>query len=240
MGIRRNGGHSVRTGEGGFTIIELMIATSVLSVMLVMVTVMMINIGNLYYKGISQSRIQDNVRNITDEVSKHLELGDHFFLRTSGSQAAYCIGSDRYTFVLYKQIGDNPASPDFHSRHVLWRDANPTPGSCPAALPNLAAATPSAGGTELITPHSRLLEFSITGTSPYNVRISEAYGDNDLLCDTGTANDCTTDATLSSVVEKLAAGTMPGPSGNVRCRGDRGDQFCATANLSTTVVKRLP
>lgn len=230
----------VKGAEKGFTIIELMIATSVLSVMLVMVTVMMINIGNLYYKGISQSRIQDNVRSITDEVSKHLELGDNFFMRTSGSQAAYCIGSTRYTFILYKQIGDNPGAPDYQSKHVLWRDTNPTPGSCPAALPNLAAATPSSGGTELMAPHSRLTEFTITGDSPYKVSISEAYGDNDLLCDNGVIGDCAKEPAPGSLVEKLAAGTIPAPAGDIRCRGDVGQEFCATANLSTTVVKRLP
>lgn len=230
----------VKGAEKGFTIIELMIATSVLSIMLVMATVLMINIGNLYYKGISQASIQDNVRSITDEISKHLELGDNFFLRTSGSEQSYCIGSTRYTFILYKQIGSNAASPDNQITHVLWRDNNPTPGSCPSSLPNLALNTPSSGGTELITPHSRLLYFNITGSSPYSISIGEAYGDSDLLCDNGTANDCTAQASPGSIVEKLAAGTFPAPAGNIRCRGSLGEQFCATASLDTTVVKRLP
>ena len=208
--------------------------------MLLMATVMMINIGKLYYKGISQARIQDNVRSITDEVSKHLELGDNFFLRTSGAEQSYCIGSTRYTFILYRQIGDNPLSPDYQSKHVLWRDANPTPGSCPAVLPNLAASTPSAGGTELITPHARLTAFTINGSSPYTISVSEAYGDNDLLCDNGTSADCSPPAGPSSVVTKLSNGSQSAPAGTIRCRGEIGDRFCATAILDTTVVRRLP
>ncbi|HVV66696.1 MAG TPA: prepilin-type N-terminal cleavage/methylation domain-containing protein [Candidatus Saccharimonadales bacterium] len=217
MSIRRrfpiNKRHHYLAGQDGFTIIELMIATSVLSLMLVMVTVMMINIGNLYYKGISQARIQDNVRSLTDEIASHLELGDNFFHVTSGSEQAYCIGSVRYTYILGAQIGTQAGQ----SPHVLWRDANPTPGSCPSAgLPNLGAATPSANGTELIAPHSRLTNFSITdtaGSSPYTIAVGEAYGDTDLL--TGT-------------------------TGSPHCKGSEGDQFCATANLTTTVVRRLP
>jgi prepilin-type N-terminal cleavage/methylation domain-containing protein len=230
----------VKGAEKGFTIIELMIATSVLSIMLLMVTVMMINIGNLYYKGISQARVQDNVRSITDEISKRLELGDHFFLvpdhPLAGAERAYCIGNTRYTFILYKQI-------DTDSRHVLWRDTNPSPGSCPsnpADLPNLNQAIPSAGGTELLAPHARLTAFTITGNSPYDVTISEAYGDSDLLCDNGTNHDCVVNDNPASVVRKLVSGTLAGPAGTIRCRGDIGEQFCATAILDTKVVKRLP
>src|SRR5665213_2550121 len=59
-----------------FTIIELMIATSVLSIILLLVTTMMISIGNLYYKGINQARVQDDVRTISDDLSSHLQLSD--------------------------------------------------------------------------------------------------------------------------------------------------------------------
>ena len=224
----------------GFTIIELLIATAVLSTILLMVTVVMINIGHLYYKGINQSRIQDNVRAITDDVSQHLKLGDNFFQVNNGSTYAYCIGDTRYTYLLYKQIGTNPGPPDYQSQHVLWRDTNPTPGSCPSVLLDLSTTLPSANGTELAAPNSRLTSFSIIGSSPYNIVVGEAYGDNDLLCDTGTLNDCTTSYNANSVIAKLITGLLSSPTGNIYCRGSIGDQFCATSNLNTTVVSRLP
>ncbi len=62
--------------QKGFTIIELMIATAVLSTILVMVTVVMVNIGSLYYKGINQARVQDDVRSIADEIIKNIQLND--------------------------------------------------------------------------------------------------------------------------------------------------------------------
>jgi prepilin-type N-terminal cleavage/methylation domain-containing protein len=196
--------------SAGFTIIELLIATAVLSTILLLVTSLMINIGKLYYKGINQARVQDNVRSITDEVAQHLQLGDSFIPVISGSEQAYCMGTTRYTYILNKQIGSDAST---QSLHVLWRDKNPTPGNCPAALPVLTTPMPSSGGSELIAPNARLTDFTITGSSPYSVSVSVAYGDDDLL-------------NLSGV--------------NTKCKGDIGDQFCATAKLQTIVVRRLP
>lgn len=224
--------------DKGFTIVELMIATSVLSLMLIMITVLMLSIGRLYYKGINQARVQDSVRSITDEISKHLELGDNFYHVTSGAEQAYCLGSTRYTYILYRQMGTDVSQ--MQSPHVLWRDNNPTPGSCPSILPNLSAATPTPGGTELMAPHARLINLSISGTSPYTVSVGEAYGDNDLLCDTGAPGDCNATgvgAYMSSIISGGAAPTSPLA---IHCKGKTGDQFCATAKLTTTVVRRLP
>src|SRR5689334_11132650 len=118
--------------QKGFTIIELMIATAILSTILLLVTVLMINIGNLYYKGINQARVQDNVRSISDEVAQHLQLGDSFS-QASGdnSEQAYCVGTVRYTYVIGVQIGKPaPGASAPAYQHVLWRDDNPSPGSC--------------------------------------------------------------------------------------------------------------
>lgn len=225
--------------ETGFTIIELMIATAVLSIILVMLTVIMISIGNLYYKGLNQSRIQDSTRTIADDIGQHLKLGDSLIPAPSvGSEGAYCVGSTRYTYVMYKQISDNPAPSQ--TRHVLWRDTNPTPGSCPTALLNMAANPPSSGGTELITPNSRLTDFSISSASPYTIVVGEAYGDDDLICDVGYPGDCT-NTLLTAHMAQIIAGTIaPSGTGAIHCKGNIGDQFCATSNLTTTVVQRLP
>ena len=56
--------------QAGFTIVELMIATAILSTILLLVTTMMINIGNLYYKGVNQARVQDGVRTLADDVGE--------------------------------------------------------------------------------------------------------------------------------------------------------------------------
>lgn len=215
----------LRRNQQGFTIIELMVATSVMSVMLVMVTFIMINIGNLYYKGINQSRIQTAARNLSDDLKQHLQLSDG--LRTGADPAqpgvqAICIGDTRYTYILNRQVDG--------SSHALWRDRNTTPGSCTfAALPNMGAATPSPGGVELIPARSRLVEFSVTGSSPYNISIGMAYGDDNVLCNSSVGGDCAleTDST-----------ELHNP-GHILCKGRQGTAFCATSYLQSTVVKRL-
>lgn len=220
----------------GFTIIELLIATAVLSTILVMITIIMINIGHLYYKGLNQARVQDNTRAVADDIAQHLKLGDNFFHVGSGAKGAYCLGSTRYTYVLYRQISDSPDATQ--TRHALWRDANPATGSCPSTLLDMSVNNPSAGGAELITPNARLTAFLITGTSTYTITVKEAYGDNDLICDIGLVGDCTFDGVSPHMVAVVSGGTPP--AGDIRCKGKRGDQFCATAGLTTTMVRRLP
>lgn len=239
----------LKSRSDGFTIIELMIATSVLSIILLMVTVLMMNIGNLYFKGINQSRIQDNVRNLGDEISQQIQLGDNV-LSASGDAAdgnagqnAFCIGLTRYTYIigiqLTSQAPNNPPTGPAYP-HVLWRDKNPSPGGCSitgSSKVNLTSSTPSAdpNGTELIAPRSRLSSFSIVpsagNTSPYALTIGEAYGDNDLLCSPSVANSCSSGTQMPNAADYT--------HGDLRCKGSLGDQFCATSSLSTSVVRRL-
>ena len=197
--------------QQGFTIVELMIATAILSLILLLTTMVISNIGSLYFKGVNQSRIQDDVRFITDDVAQHLELTDQ--LLSTGSQNygitvnAYCIGNTRYSYVLNTQLGTSAG----HVAHVLWRDTN-TSGSCTPL--NLTQSTPptSMNGSELIAPNSRLTDFTILGPSPYSISLAAAYGDDDLL-------------NLSGL--------------NTTCKGTTGEQFCATASLQTVAVQRI-
>jgi len=205
-----------------FTIIELMIATSVLSIILLLVTTMMISIGNLYYKGINQARVQDDVRTISDDLSSHLQLSDQapqpaitpVSIIISGQSFvmdAVCMDNTRYSYIKDVEIGSNSTvtNPEIH--HVLWRDPTPV-GGCTGPAP-LNLSLPSLNGTELIAPNSRLTDFTISPlTSPYNLSIGVAYGDKNLMSGVGV---------------------------NTKCNGSNGDQFCSTAALTTTVVQRI-
>lgn len=224
------------SNQRGFTIVELMIATSVLSVMLILVTIIMISIGNLYYKGINQARIQENVRNITTDVSNNLQLSNSIpqnkdTLAVGGGTisgvSAYCIGTTRYTYVIDAQIGHQiyapsppgPSGPNF--QHILWRDTITSASNCYIAdlrVPDPSHLTDVGGvdatnGAELIAPNSRLTSFTILPlSSPYGLSISVAYGDDDLLNHNGFSSTC---------------------------MAITGNRFCSTARLTTTVVQRL-
>lgn len=233
--------------QKGFTIIELMIATAVLSTILVMVTVVMVNIGSLYYKGINQAHIQDDVRSVTDEIIKNIQLNDQPPSAAAGpvSTQFYCIGRVRYAYVLGAQIGHAAPGTGTVYHHVLWRDTNPTPGSCPTQIDpsnpsspqinltdaNLASADAANNGTELMTSNSRLTEFSMTTDSPSVVVVGAAYGDDDLLCNPSLVpGSCNNAAAMANWADY---------SGDVRCKGLKGKQFCSTAHLSASAVKRV-
>jgi prepilin-type N-terminal cleavage/methylation domain-containing protein len=207
--------------QSGFTIVELMIATSVLAVMLLLVTIILSSLGNLYYKEANQSRIQDDARNVVSQITQDLELNGG---SVQSGVGAFCIdGSIRYSYVIGQELGTE-------STHVLWRDTDPNPANCTSA--NLALAQPSATGVELLAPSSRLTQFSISLTSPYTITINVAYGDDDLLCSPSASGTCT------SRNNTMTPGNFR--DGDIICKGvSDGDSYCATATLTTTVVQRL-
>lgn len=215
--------------QSGYTIVELMIATSLLSVIILVGSMVMINIGRQYYKGINQAKVQNGARNITDEVATQLQLSSNTPIYKEGPDGSkrYCIGTTRYTFVLNRQISDSPSASQ--TRHVIWRDDNNVTGGCEDPVAGFLAApepSPSAtGGVELMASNSRLSAFCI-GTynpaeadgcneatdSPYSVTVGIVYGDQDLSTGTGIAT---------------------------RCNGGVDSQFCAVASMQTNVARRL-
>lgn len=239
--------------QKGFTIIELMIATAVLSTMLVMVTVLMVNIGSLYYKGINQSRVQDDVRSISNDIIANTKLSDKtptgpVSVPGVAGESAYCIGTVRYFYILGVQIGNPPVGGGNVAYQVLWRDNNPVPGSCPTQIdptnpssPQVSLNSPSLArddarnqGKEMITSNSRLTEFSMVTTSdslPTAVNVGVAYGDNDLLCNPAAVpGSCDTSDAMTSLANYI---------GDLRCKRFNGHQYCSAAHISASAEKRV-
>jgi prepilin-type N-terminal cleavage/methylation domain-containing protein len=214
--------------QKGFTIVELMIATTVLSVVLLLVTAMMIGIGNLFTKGVNQARIQDNVRSISDEFAQQLKFTGATLAWTANPSTvaindlsgaahtytinAFCIGDTRYSFIVGVQLG----TASNQIRHVLWRDSLSSVGASACNPINLRNNI-TTDGTELMASNSRLTDLRIKGASPYTIDVGEAYGDDDLLSNPHS--------------------TGP-PQPAQLCMGNVGDQFCATATLHTVAVNR--
>ena len=207
--------------EAGFTIIELLIATTVLTLILLLSTVMITNIGTLYYKGVTLSQTQDTTRSIADQVVQDIQLtggvvssGSKTFVTTSVN--ALCIGTVRYSYILDRQIGTDATAPAHQIKHVLWRDTISSGALCDPANITLDPVPTTTNGTELIGNKSRLSVFSATpsatNTSLYTVDIGIVFGDNDLLSGTGAATSCNSGAA---------------------------NQFCAVSTLSTAAIQRF-
>ncbi len=194
----------------GFTILELLIAMGVFSFVLLLVTVVIIGIGNLYSKGINLSRTQDAVRNIVGDISQNLSYTSSnpiLIDDPANPIKVICIGDVRYTYVRDKRIEDTPYV------HIFWKDKLATNGSCIAA--DLTKVDPSIvggvsnSGSELMPGNTSLQSFSVTpSSSPYTISVTLAYGNP----------------------TSLISGKCPSNSAN---------QYCAVSSLQTTAVKRL-
>lgn len=190
---------TTKLSSRGFTLIELMVAISALSTILLIVAVGIIQITKTYYKGITQANTQQTTRAIMDNLTQAVEFGDYnnisFPAPGNGSgfiTNAYCVGQDRFTFVSdVQKIESQPsdaastATPNPHVKHALWQDSSPV-GICDASL-DLGSASPSGVGHELLGDNMRVTALTITQSDPqctgdlWCVTLSVMYGDDDLI-----------------------------------------------------------
>lgn len=252
--------------SGGFTIVELMIALSVLSVLLLISTVTLMNLGKMYVKGDNMARAQEATRNIASMIADQVRLGGnvpsiytpsdyadaHYDSLTSDGY--FCIGRIRYSYLLDRQVTGSPDLSLKQTRHALWRDELPSstcptlnpPASTPLDLVN--STNPGINGQELVPGNMRLTELkvdTVNGDSGmYSVTVGIAYGDNDLLCNSSSTSmlpDGAPDCSAGSIAK------YPGPhfdnlrssGGNIRCISGTGQQFCAVSSVSVSVARRV-
>lgn len=174
--------------QSGFTIVELMIATTVLATLLVLCASVAVQVGRLFYKGVSSSRTQESVRNITDQVVRTLQTTSAMPVPvTQAGVQAYCIGSTRYSYVLDRQATQ--------AQRVLWVDQNTGP-----CVPDLNAAN----GQELVPQGMRLRTFTLAPSPDqayWNVDIAIALGADDVFNMDGTCAPSSSGGQFCDVAE---------------------------------------
>lgn len=214
--------------QKGFTVIELLIATTVFSLVMLLAVASVLQITRMYYRGVTQARVQEAARTIIDEIGESYRLsqedisninlvgGGPDIVPADPDTGFFCLGSKRYTFAIDRQLKESPAASTRQKRHVMWVDK--PAGGCLAAA-DLSLAQPSVDGREVLSENMRLTRFDITNTGwgggpdTYRFTIGVAYGDDDLLVTDGPTKTCKSALT--------------------------GGEFCATSQLSVTVTKRL-
>jgi prepilin-type N-terminal cleavage/methylation domain-containing protein len=229
-----------RTNQKGFTIIELLIATVVFSIVLLMLAGAIIQIGRLYTKGLTGAHTQQATRNLVNGIASSIQL-------TSGSikmditapggsnSLGVCIGSLRYSYMVGQQVKSQSSTPV----HGVMLDE--TPGGCTEAQ---TVDDPAAvlTGNELLGDNMRLayLEVSSSDGKSYVVDARVVYDggnggtDSDLLCD-GTVDHSCTDGT-----SKMSPGDIASSGQKVRCKDiQSGAQFCFATEIKTTVERRI-
>lgn len=205
--------------EKGFTILELMIATTIFTFILLLCTFGLIQIGKIYYKGITASRTQSVARSISDDVSQAIQYSGMDVEPTSpslsinGGGEDVDVGNRKYNYVLGRLLVDGATSTG-QANSVLRATTIGADGQA------VAGQTPR----ELLNSRMWLSRFDVSLTNGiYRVSVQVVSGDQDLVED-----------------KNGKAYTDPNfDRDSLRCKADTGSQFCAVSGLYTDVVKRL-
>lgn len=210
----------------GFTIVELMIATTVFGVILMGVTAAILYMGQTYQRSIYASNTQSATVNLVDTVSQAIKFSSsQVGSDSSGQTHSYCVGNRQFLYVKGRQLTDQ-VTPTSTQNAVMTRlSAN-------CQVESIISGNPSGSPKELLGKGMRLLFLEVTSNSPglYTVTARVAYGDDDLLCSPNVAGSCDPSGTLS-----LAQMW----SSDVMCKPGAGSQFCSVSELSNTVYRRL-
>ncbi len=170
-------------GQKGFTIVELLIATLVFSVILLVITMGIIQVTNVYYKGVNEANTQNTARTIMDTVSQAIQFNGGDVTQTGTADKNwhfFCVGTNKFNYRLgYELTGSSDHAMLLTSSQACSSDTNAT----------------TTGGREFLSPKTRLANLSVkqVGTSNlYKIDVIVVYGDDDLLTSTsvGTAPKC--------------------------------------------------
>lgn len=233
--------------QDGFTVIELMIATLVFSVILLVAAGTVVRFTTNFQRGVTQTTTQHAARSTIDLISQQLQfIGDgngfsKLSLASGGTSKGYCIQGAQYSYLLGRELQDQVP-------YVLVEKRG-MGDNCTGQPQDLLSG--SVSGNELLGAHMRLAKFKVINDADpddtadgssnpllYKINIKVVYGDDDLLCvsgvNDGSARDCNSTAALTNV-----SGLSEGDLGNLQCKNQRGSQFCAVSELSTTVQRRV-
>lgn len=222
--------------QAGFTIIELMVATFVFSIILYGLTYGLLQITNNYYDGIILNRTRDTTNNVINNISQSIESNGDFHLLTSVTEPdgafvqGFCIGPVEYSYLVGYELASSFDPVNLKSPQVMVANVN---ASCSQTLPPVQDVSQGNGtGTELMSPNTRLVNLAITEGKPlsdnlafYKIDIRTVYGQTSDI-----ANEMINPSTLDYYL----------PTTNAECLGGIGFQFCAASEISTYVTQRQP
>jgi prepilin-type N-terminal cleavage/methylation domain-containing protein len=213
--------------QSGFTIVELMIATVVSSVILIVITFGIVRFTHDYYSGINGSNTQTTAQGAIDAISHAIEFNATGTVATNGSQGIFCAGSQVFLYTMGKQLTAAPSAANWG----LYQLNNPSA--------NCVIPGSTTGGTELLGKNMRLTYINLAqqaGTNVWNLEFHIAYGDPDLLCRrsiVGAAKgSCTVGATSYTTTDVIQGN-------DVVCKSQKGSQFCSISYLTTAVGQRI-
>lgn len=181
---------TLRDKQAGFTVVELMVATTVFSVILVVITMGVLHFTHSYYKGVYTSMTQATARTISDTVVQATQFGSDLPVTYTYVDANYVLDTPHYFcaggYVFVFDIGEK------------YEVGGAAEGMYMQPIPSTGCGIPgvSTGRRQLLGNRMRVtyVNFEQSG-SAYTFDIKIAYGDDELLeGSTGPEKQCTVDA----------------------------------------------
>jgi prepilin-type N-terminal cleavage/methylation domain-containing protein len=203
-----------QAAQRGFTIIELLIATAIFSLVLVVFLTAFIKIGNMFYKGVSITNTQEIARTITDDISNDIRFSGTaptVFPADAAGHGYFCIGQHRYQYNLGQQVGVGGTP------FGLLREDIPS-GAC-------SLATPGQRPLELLGDRMQLNSINVdscpNGLCSMSILVVFYGSDNSVLVSPSGSSPAykAADATCSS--------------------GSLSSQYCATASYKSTISQKI-
>ena len=238
----------MRANQKGFTLAELMIATGIFSLILLLCSTSVIIIGRQFHKTSVSITTQEGSRNIMEEISRQVQLAAVAPSRTlvssydygsSVPMYAFCIGTVRFSYAVGWQVENTLDIARHQILHGIWRDTIPNENVCVPA--NLTIANPTTSGSFVVGAVTYNAN-GITGTGrelmPRHMRLkTDIYP---------TAAPATVGSGLWNINVSVIYGdddVLIIPLGDVTnitgCIGtNSGGIFCALSELHTAVYRR--
>jgi prepilin-type N-terminal cleavage/methylation domain-containing protein len=235
----------------GFTIVELLIASAVFSTVLLVALTGFLEIGRLFYKGVSNTQVQDTNRQVVNDISSNITAtaGTTAIAMTPFAASHYkyfCAGAYRYTYSTYQAAGDSRLG---HSIEYISSNASnydpgttsanmglvkdrvgsgfcPAPCVSPSGSPSGIANCSSANcGTDCL---------AIDTNSPTELLGNGMRIGNLSVAQAGTTNLFNMAVAISYGDDSVLDFTDTPPS----CTGNSNDQkFCAVSQLTTSIAR---
>lgn len=211
--------------RAGFTLVELLIATTVFSVIMVISMYGFIRISKYYTKGTTVARMENSARNIIGDISNSIQfsVGNKLTQNypTAFSPGKICIGNKRYTYLVNTPQG-------FNGKDAIYSE-EATGSNC---------GTITASTKQVLLPNnSRILNLTVKdlgygNLDVYKLKIMLLYVPDVPVSFIPSANQPGTDL--------VQVGFPADDLTQWKCKlGVRGSEYCAITTVSTIVYGRL-
>lgn len=166
--------HRGHTQQNGFTIVELMIATLVFSMILTIIAAGVMSFSKAYYHGVYVSETQNAARNVVDTITQSIQFGSGASTGVqydnSASKSYFCAGGYAFVFRQFELYRKSDAN-------TVGLYMQPT-NHCTSA----PAFNAGSGGKQLLGDRMRIISLSLSGVGNiYNINVRMGYGDDDLF-----------------------------------------------------------